>query len=158
MRLFSALLFSGLLLSALFSFATTASEQDILTFDNDAQRQLYQQLTSELRCPQCQNQNIADSNAVVAVDMRHKTYELVQQGQSREEVLDYMINRYGYFVHYIPPVNRYTLLLWLGPLLLLAGLLLVVLKRHRQQSTEPATEDLSSELDTIIDAYRSKKS
>lgn len=58
--------------------------QDMLQFDNDSQRELYRSLTAELRCPQCQNQNIADSNAIVAVDMRQKTYELVRQGQERQ--------------------------------------------------------------------------
>ncbi|HEX5792778.1 MAG TPA: cytochrome c-type biogenesis protein, partial [Rheinheimera sp.] len=89
-------------------FSLTAPAQEVLQFDNEAQRQLYQQLTAELRCPQCQNQNIADSHAVVAVDMRQKTYQLIREGKDRQQVLEYMINRYGDFVHYLPPVNRYT--------------------------------------------------
>lgn len=137
--------------------AVQASEQEILHFENETQRQLYQQLTAELRCPQCQNQNIADSNAVVSEDMRLKTYELILEGKSRQEVLDYMINRYGYFVHYQPPLNRYTLLLWLAPLLMVLLLSVVLLKKRRQQPDEPEVP-LSSELDSIIEAYRSKKS
>lgn len=147
--LISLMLFLGM--------ATHAAEQEILQFENETQRQLYQQLTAELRCPQCQNQNIADSNAVVSEDMRQKTYELILEGKSRQEVLDYMINRYGYFVHYQPPVNRYTLLLWLAPLLMVLLLSVVLLKKRRQQSDEPEVP-LSSELDSIIEAYRSKKS
>lgn len=147
--LISLLLFLGM--------AAHAAEQEILQFENETQRQLYQQLTAELRCPQCQNQNIADSNAVVSEDMRQKTYELILEGKSRQEVLDYMINRYGYFVHYQPPVNRYTLLLWLAPLLMVLLLSVVLLKKRRQQSDEPEVP-LSSELDSIIEAYRSKKS
>ncbi|MQP63701.1 cytochrome c-type biogenesis protein CcmH, partial [Flavobacterium sp. LMO6] len=69
------------------------SAQDMLQFDHDSQRELYSELAAELRCPQCQNQNIADSNAIVAVDMRQKTYQLVRDGKNREEILDYMINR-----------------------------------------------------------------
>jgi len=147
--LISLMLFLGM--------AAHAAEQEILQFENETQRQLYQQLTAELRCPQCQNQNIADSNAVVSEDMRQKTYELILEGKSRQEVLDYMINRYGYFVHYQPPVNRYTLLLWLAPLLMVLLLSVVLLKKRRQQSDEPEVP-LSSELDSIIEAYRSKKS
>jgi len=142
----------------LFSAALLA--QEVLPFADDQQRQLYQELTAELRCPQCQNQNIADSNAIVAVDMRQKTYELVQQGKSRQQVLDYMINRYGDFVHYQPPVNRFTVWLWLLPALMLLGLLIVGLLRRRQQTKIEATASMQlneTELDQLIDRYRSKK-
>lgn len=136
--------------------------EEALRFENETQRQLYQQLTAELRCPQCQNQNIADSNAVVSVDMRQKTYDMIMQGSNRGDVLEYMINRYGDFVHYQPPLNRYTLLLWLAPLLLLLGLVGLQLKRRHEQATEPAVEKLppdglDAELDKLIEQYRSKK-
>ena len=95
--------------------------------------------------------------------MRQKTYEMIMQGSNRSEVLDYMINRYGNFVHYQPPVNRYTLLLWLAPLLMLVGLAWLQLKRRRSQQTDdqlasaaPAPP-LDAELDKLIDQYRSKK-
>ncbi|KKO47864.1 cytochrome C biogenesis protein [Arsukibacterium sp. MJ3] len=143
-----------------------AATEEVLTFENETQRQLYLQLTAELRCPQCQNQNIADSNAIVSVDMRQKSYELIMQGSSRDEVLEYMINRYGNFVHYLPPLNRYTLLLWLAPLLLLLGLIGLQVKRRNAQGAEPLAEEqlaseqpasLDAELDKLIDQYRSKK-
>lgn len=156
---------SGLFALLMLSLPVQATEE-ALRFDNETQRQLYQQLTAELRCPQCQNQNIADSNAVVSVDMRQKTYDMIMQGSSRSDVLDYMINRYGDFVHYQPPLNRYTLLLWLAPLLMLLGLFALQLKRRRQQAAEQSTEQLSetqpsaaldAELDKLIEQYRSKK-
>jgi cytochrome c-type biogenesis protein CcmH len=137
--------------------------QEMLSFDNETERQLYQQLTAELRCPQCQNQNIADSNAIVAVDMRQKTYQLVREGHDRAQVLDYMKSRYGDFVHYQPPLNRYTLWLWLTPLLMLLSLAATGLYRRAQQvpqeaqSTDIAQQGLESELDQLIDRYRSKK-
>jgi cytochrome c-type biogenesis protein CcmH len=143
-----------------------AATEEVLTFENETQRQLYLQLTAELRCPQCQNQNIADSNAIVSVDMRQKSYELIMQGSSRDEVLEYMINRYGNFVHYLPPLNRYTLLLWLAPLLLLLGLIGLQVKRRNAQGADPLAEEqlaskqpasLDAELDKLIDQYRSKK-
>lgn len=147
------LLCAGLLSSGL-------NAQEVLQFENEEQRQLYQQLTAELRCPQCQNQNIADSHAVVAVDMREKTYQLIREGKDRQQVLDYMINRYGDFVHYLPPVNRYTLWLWLLPLLMLVLLIAVGLFRRSQQSKQPVqdiTGNTAAELDQLIARYRSKK-
>lgn len=153
-------IFSCLLV--LFSIALSA--EDVLQFDSEQQRKLYQQLTAELRCPQCQNQNIADSHAIVAVDMRQKTYQLVREGKDRDQVLDYMINRYGDFVHYLPPVNRYTLWLWLLPLLVLLALLATgVYRRSKQQSigqneqqNNTAQRD-AAEFDQLIARYRSKK-
>lgn len=143
--------------------AISTQAQEMLSFDNETERQLYQQLTAELRCPQCQNQNIADSNAIVAVDMRQKTYQLVREGHDRAQVLDYMKSRYGDFVHYQPPLNRYTLWLWLTPLLMLLALAATGLYRRAQQvpqeaqSTDTAQQGLESELDQLIDRYRSKK-
>lgn len=153
-----ALLAVLLLCAGLFSCGPLAEE--VLQFDNDAQRDLYQQLTAELRCPQCQNQNIADSHAVVAVDMREKTYQLIREGKDRQQVLDYMINRYGDFVHYLPPVNRYTLWLWLLPLLMLLGLIAVGVFRRAQQSKQMPQDtagNTAAELDQLIARYRSKK-
>ena len=154
----------ALLTLLLFVLSFSLSAEDVLQFDNEQQRKLYQQLTAELRCPQCQNQNIADSHAIVAVDMRQKTYQLVREGKDRDQVLDYMINRYGDFVHYLPPVNRYTLWLWLLPLLVLLALLATgVYRRSKQQSTEPGNESSSNahskaaEFDQLIARYRSKK-
>lgn len=158
----------GLFTLLLLSLPLQATEET-LRFDNETQRRLYLELTAELRCPQCQNQNIADSNAVVAVDMRQKTYDMIMQGDSRDQVLDYMINRYGNFVHYQPPVNRYTLLLWLAPLFMLVALLGLQLRRRRHQAVEQRSESenrpsdtgpaerLDAELDKLIEQYRSKK-
>ena len=151
---------SGLLviLALVASFSLLA--QEIRPFDNEQQRQLFNQLTEELRCPQCQNQNIADSNAIVAVDMREKTYQLVREGKDRAQVLDYMIGRYGDFVHYQPPVNRFTLWLWLAPLLMLVLLLVVGAYRRASKANDADIAGISpsaAELDTLIDRYRSKK-
>jgi cytochrome c-type biogenesis protein CcmH len=69
----------------------------------------------ELRCLVCQNQTIADSNADLAVDLRRQVREMLQQGQSEQQILDFMTARYGDFVLYRPPVKSTTLLLWYGP-------------------------------------------
>ena len=76
-------------------------------------------LSNELRCLVCQNQTIADSNAGLAVDLRQQVREMMQQGRSDDEIIDYRVARYGDFVRYRPPFKASTLLLWLSPLLLL---------------------------------------
>ncbi|WHP32684.1 cytochrome c-type biogenesis protein CcmH [Trabulsiella odontotermitis] len=106
-----ALLFSLLVLFSAAAFAAT----DVMTFRDEAQEQQFRQLTAELRCPKCQNNSIADSNSMISVDMRQKVYELMQEGKSKQEVIDYMVARYGNFVTYDPPLTPLTVLLWLIP-------------------------------------------
>ena len=84
----------------------------------------------------CQNQNLADSNAELAVDLRRKTYEMVSQDKSEKEIADYMVQRYGDFVLYRPPLNSNTLLLWVGPFIILligVGLLIRTIRRRRAE-------------------------
>lgn len=71
---------------------------DVLQFKDEAQEQQFRQLTEELRCPKCQNNSIADSNSMIATDLRQKVYELMQEGKSKKEIVDYMVARYGNFV------------------------------------------------------------
>ena len=98
---------------------------DVYQFDKPEQERLYHQLIDELRCMVCQNQNLAGSNAELAVDLRRQVYEMITQQQaSYTEITDYMVNRYGDFVLYNPPLKTSTMMLWGGPLfLLLLGLL-----------------------------------
>lgn len=150
---------NGVLLSVLLLALPASATEDLLQFESAEQQQLYRQLTAELRCPKCQNQNIADSNAVVAVDMRNKTLELVRQGQSHDEVIDYMKQRYGDFVHYQPPFQLSTVLLWLLPLLAVLSLGWTVFRRSNRGQTatvddaaEPSDHsDLDAQLQAMID-------
>ena len=120
-----------LLIAMLASFASVAAI-DVYEFENQQQEALFQQLTKELRCPKCQNQNIADSNAPLAQDLRKKAYELVKQGKDRDQVVDYMSARFGNFVTYDTRMTPATIFLWLGPLLfVLGGLAILVLKTRR---------------------------
>ncbi len=97
-------------------------------FSSEELEQRYHQLSGELRCPKCQNQNIADSNAPIAQDLRKLLYQQLEAGASDQEILDYMVARYGEFVRYRPRFSGATVILWLSPaLLLLAGILVVVL-------------------------------
>ena len=88
---------------------------DVLQFKDEAQEQQFRQLTEQLRCPKCQNNSIADSNSMIATDLRQKVYELMQEGKSQKEIVDYMVARYGNFVTYDPPLTPLTVLLWVMP-------------------------------------------
>ena len=105
----------SLFFAVLLSGFVVASE-DNYAFADPKQKQTFLNLTAELRCPMCQNQNIADSDAMIAHDMRRKVYDLLQQGYTEQEVIEFMRARYGDFVHYQPPVTPATSLLWLIPL------------------------------------------
>lgn len=122
-------------LATLVSLPSMGAEQAYV-FDDPAQQKLFLELTKELRCPMCQNQNIADSDAMIAHDLRRKVYELLQQGYSREEVVDYMKQRYGDFVSYQPPVTPVTIWLWLIPVLfVLAAVVFVVIRQRSSGQT-----------------------
>ena len=110
-------------------FAGTAAWAVIETyeFSEPELEQRYQDLSAELRCPKCQNQNIADSNAPIARDLRNLLHQQLEEGASDEEIRDYMVARYGEFVRYRPSFSGATVILWLAPApLLLAAVLVVV--------------------------------
>ena len=106
---------------------------DTFEFENVQQEKIFHELTKLLRCPKCQNQNIADSNAELAKDLRNKTYELVKQGQTKDQVVEYMVARFGNFVRYDPPVTPATIFLWLGPLLFIIFGLLILFRQIKKQ-------------------------
>ena len=109
-------------------------------FDDPKQEARYKKLIAELRCLVCQNQNLADSNAELAQDMRRLTYEMLQRGESNEQIVTFMVDRYGDFVLYRPPLKSSTVMLWVGPFLILGVgvlvLLLFIRRRGRAQSPQ----------------------
>ncbi len=110
-------------------------------FDNPAQEARYTDLIKKLRCLVCQNQNLADSNAELARDLRDKTYDMIVAGSSDDEITEFMVNRYGSFVLYEPPLNFQTLFLWLTPGLLAAiggGIFVAMVRRRRRAGEAPA--------------------
>lgn len=138
---FSPLLLLWLLM--LLPFTLLAGIEDH-KFANPAQEALYTQLTKELRCLVCQNQNLADSNADLAKDLREKAYEMVVAGKSRDQITEFMISRYGDFVLYRPPVNKSTYFLWLGPfafLLIALGALTFFMRKKTVKSDTPISGD-----------------
>jgi cytochrome c-type biogenesis protein CcmH len=100
----------------------------------------YQQLSEELRCPKCQNQNIADSNAPIAQDLRKLLHQQLEAGASDAEILDFMVARYGEFVRYRPSFGGTTVLLWLAPVLLLFAAIGVVAATLRSRSATASRE------------------
>lgn len=100
---------------------------EVKKFQNVQQEQRYKKLIDELRCLVCQNQNLADSNAQLAQDLRKQVFKMINAGQSDEEILNFMVTRYGDFVLYRPPFNASTFLLWVGPFVIfLVGLIVLI--------------------------------
>lgn len=132
------------------------SATDRLDFKSVEQEEDYHLLTQELRCPQCQNNSIADSNATIAVDMRAKVFELLNEGKQKKDIVQYMVDRYGDFVTYDPPFTFSTAILWFVPFALVFFGIFLIFKRkkieghanHQNFEHSTATEestDLSTE-------------
>lgn len=120
---------------------------EVHSFPDKESEQRYEKLTHELRCLVCQNETIAASNADLAKDLRQEIYEKVTAGQSDKQIVDFMVARYGDFVLYRPPFKPITILLWVGPFLMLAtGLIILFMMIRRQGKTgqaQPDGEELS---------------
>jgi len=155
--------------TCLLFFAVSASAAiDTYEFQDDKTRERFQQLTEELRCPKCQNQNLADSNSPIAKDLRHEVYRMLDEGQSDNDIADFMVARYGEFVLYKPRKDLSTYLLWYGPFVLLAlGLVVIVLmtrgKKKPVNTNTPAPdaeEGLDNQqrekLNSLLDQDRNK--
>lgn len=116
----------------------SASPVETFEFKDDVTKIRFQVLSKELRCPKCQNQNLADSNSPIAADLRRELYHLLQQGKADSEIIDYMVARYGEFVLYRPRVSSLTYVLWFGPgVLILIGIVVVtVIVRKKPAAKE----------------------
>jgi cytochrome c-type biogenesis protein CcmH len=145
-----------LLAGLLFSLSVLAA-MDTWQFDSAEQEAQYRELTASLRCPKCQNNSIADSNAMIAADMRLKVYQLLKQGQNEDQITQYMIDRYGHFVTYQPPVTPSTLILWAGPLLfIIAGGLVIFLRSRRQPIADQGLDEAEQQrLKALLDDRKS---
>ncbi len=128
---------------------------DTYEFKDEVERERFRSLTEELRCPKCQNQNIADSNAPIATDLRRELYRMLDDGRSDKEIVDFLVMRYGDFVMYKPPLDSRTWLLWYGPFGLLglgAIVLCVLVLRRRKVEKAPAQVALSKAERERLDA------
>jgi cytochrome c-type biogenesis protein CcmH len=128
---------------------------DTYQFKDEVERERFRGLTEELRCPKCQNQNIADSNAPIATDLRREIFRMLEEGRSDKEIVDFLVMRYGDFVMYKPPLDSRTWLLWYGPFGLLglgAIALCVLVLRRRKVEQAPAQVALSAAERERLDA------
>ncbi|MEQ3514894.1 cytochrome c-type biogenesis protein [Pseudoalteromonas sp. BZB3] len=143
-----------LLFLSILSFSAY-SAQDEYEFANAERAATFKALTQELRCPKCQNQNIADSDAIVARDLRDKVLMLVNEGKSKQEVIDYMIDRYGYFVHYQPPVTPATIVLWVLPVLIvIIGFGFIVFRQKKASKKQKWNAQDEEKLAQLIKQYQ----
>ena len=120
---------------------------DPLPFKDRAEEVRFQNLTHELRCLVCQNQDLADSEADLAKDLRRQVFEMMQSGKSDDQIKQYLVSRYNDFVLYDPPLHAGTWLLWFGPFVLLALGAFAVLRILRQRGRAPLATDANSEED-----------
>lgn len=141
-----------ILSGSMFSHDAQATQENY-QFTTEQQRKDFKRLTKELRCPMCQNQNIADSDAMIAHDMRRKVYQLVSQGNDHDQVIDFMKQRYGDFVYYQPPVNNSTIWLWILPfsVLLIGGWILFKRRPEITPSDTQAEADLLAKADEMLE-------
>lgn len=130
-----------------------AGEAKPLAEDPVAEARL-KHLAVELRCLVCQNQTLADSNAPLAEDLRREVREMIAKNMTDQEIIDFLVQRYGDFVLYRPPVKATTTLLWIGPFLLLVGggiALVLVLRRRGQAVTDaPVTEEEHKRVEQLL--------
>lgn len=143
------------LLAALLLCSSGAARAVIETyeFSSPELEARYHRLSLELRCPKCQNQNIADSNAPISEDLRRLLYQQLEAGASDQEILDDMVDRYGEFVRYRPDFDSKTAILWLAPLLFLllgAVIALAVLRRGSNEAPPPLSEEERARLDAAL--------
>lgn len=125
---------------------------EVRQFDSADKQQRYEHLISQLRCLVCQNQSLADSDADLAKDLRDEVYGIIQSGQSEEQAIKFLTERYGDFVLYRPPLKPITVLLWAGPLLILLAGALLLWQQARRRRTVAAlhlTEEERQRLDRL---------
>jgi cytochrome c-type biogenesis protein CcmH len=133
-----------------------ADQANIQGFETLEEEQRYRELISELRCPKCQNQNIADSNSPISKDMRDAVYRMMQDGASDDDIVGALVDRFGEFVRYNPELDRRTALLWATPAIAVGGGLLIVAvialrARRRGGQTESLTPDEQARVSTLLD-------
>lgn len=134
-----------------------ASPVDTYEFKDEVTKIRFQALSKELRCPKCQNQNLADSNSPIAADLRRELYELLQQGKADIEIVDFMVNRYGEFVLYRPKVSELTYVLWFGPaVLVLLGIVVVILIVRRKPAKKEELALTSEQQDKLKQLLKDK--
>lgn len=153
-----------LLLAGLFGMMvmTTHAAVTVYEFDNSEQETRYQALINDFRCPTCQNQNLAGSDAPIAQDLKQKTYEMIKEGRSDGEIRTYMFERYGDYISYKPPVRPSTWILWFFPPIVLVVVLIAWIYKSRGKKAKELnkpkalalTEQEQRQLDELLANYQ----
>ncbi len=128
-----------------FSFNTIAAPIETFKFDSPENEKIFHKLSEELRCLVCQNQNVAESNADLAKDLRLEIYTMLTKGKTEKEIVDFMVKRYGDYVLYRPPFKPMTWLLWFGPAIAFVIGLIFVVRYMKSQNTSAPMKNLSEE-------------
>lgn len=147
----------AMLLMLSFSGLCVAGGIDPFAFESEAEQEAFRSVIAELRCPKCQNQSVADSDAPIAQDMRQKVYEQMKAGQSQDEIVAFMVARYGDFVTYRPPFRASTVMLWLGPPLLVVLVLITLFWRASRRTGATETTVDEAAVSQLLAAYGDQK-
>ena len=147
MKILYQIIFVNMLFLPIISFAAIEAYE----FKNDQMETEYNQLIKELRCLVCQNQNLSGSDAALAQDLRRQTHEMLMKGNNPDQVIQYMVERYGDFVLYRPQFKSSTFLLWVGPFILVVIVLWLVIRRIRvrQKLVEPDDKSMQRARDLL---------
>jgi cytochrome c-type biogenesis protein CcmH len=144
------------LIVAAILLALPAQAREIRQFDDAAKEQSYESLVRELRCLVCQNQSLADSDAELAKDLRDEVYKIIQSGKSEHEAAQFLVDRYGDFVLYRPPFKPITLLLWIGPFVLLVAGGSLLWRQAKRRSAHMDEPELTAEERQRLQQLRKK--
>ncbi len=141
------------LILLIFATGSSMAAIEAYKFKDEQMEQDYKQLIDELRCLVCQNQNLAGSDAELAQDLRRQTHEMLMQGNNPDQVVEYMVERYGDFVLYRPQFKTSTMLLWLGPFLLVIVVVWLLIRslRSKQEVAQPDASSMQRAKDLLAD-------
>lgn len=137
------------------SMLLQAATSDVYPLDSEVDRERFRSLTKELRCPKCQNQNIADSNAPIAEDMKAEVYRMVREGATDEEVFEALVGRFGEFVRYRPQLEPRTIMLWATPAIVVFGGVLMVIgvvvrSRRNSEGASSLTDEQRQQAEKLL--------
>ncbi len=152
LRLSTGVCASALLLCFLVTTGQLHAADELVSFSNPEHKVMYQELLREYRCLKCQNQNLADSDASLAGDLRREIRRLIEAGGNQADIEEYLVSRYGEFVLYRPRFNSKTMILWIGPfVLLVVGLFsLFVMVRGKSSATRHKNESSANDVATAV--------
>ena len=128
-----------------YSVSAVAAPIETFQFDSPEKEKIFHKLSEELRCLVCQNQSVAESNADLAKDLRLEIYTMLSNGKTEDEIVNFMVDRYGDYVLYRPPFKPMTWLLWFGPIIIFFAGMIFVVRYMKSQNMSKQVESLSEE-------------